>query len=70
MAENMKEVNLNEIEKVSGGIVPRICRHKNKSLTGESKVVNGVVYYQLKCDNCGELFWEKITELTAAATED
>ena len=70
MAENRKEVNLNEIEKVSGGIVHRTCWHQKKSLTGESKTENGVVYYQLKCDKCGELFWEKITELTAAATEE
>ena len=70
MAENRKEVNLNELEQVNGGSVVRFCRHTSKSLTGESKVVNGVVYYELKCDKCGEVFWEKITELTAAATEE
>ena len=66
--KNVQELNLNEVEKVSGGIVHRICRHQNKSLTGESKTVNGVVYFQLKCDNCGELFWEKGSDLIAPAT--
>ena len=65
-----QELNLDEIEKAAGGIVPRICRHKNKSLTGESKVEDGVVYYQLKCDSCGKLFWEKGTDLLAPATEN
>ena len=70
MEDGKKEVSLNEIEQVTGGIVPRICRHLNKSLTGESKVENGVVYYQLKCDNCGELFWEKRSDLIAPASPD
>ena len=71
MAENKKEVSLNEIEQVTGGgiVAPRYCRHNNKSLTGESKVENGVVYYQLKCDKCGELFWEKGSDLMAPASE-
>ncbi len=70
MAEDRKEASLEEIEKASGGIVHRGCRHKNKIPTGNNKSVNGVVYYELKCDKCGEVFWEKITELTAAATEE
>lgn len=68
MAGNRKEVSLNEIEQVTGGIVPRICRHKKKTPTGQSKVENGVVYIQLKCDNCGKLFWEKATDLIAPAS--
>ena len=70
MVGNKKEVSLNEMEKVTGGIVvrPNRCKHKNKSLTGEKKEENGVVYYQLKCDACGELFWAKETELFAPAT--
>lgn len=33
MAENRKEVSLNEIEQATGGTVVRFCRHQNKSLT-------------------------------------
>jgi len=33
MAEKSKEVNPNEIEQVTGGVVmPGICRHKKKSV--------------------------------------
>ncbi len=70
MAENRKEVNLNEIEQATGGIVHRVCRHQNKSPTGENKTKNGVVYYQFKCDNCGELFWVKGSDLFAPASEN
>ena len=68
MAENRKKVGLNEIEQVDGGIVPRICRHQNKSLTGAVKTENGVLYHQLRCDNCGELFWEKASDLLSPAS--
>ena len=57
------------MEQVSGGLIPRRdeCRHRNQSATGETKVENGVVYYQLKCDVCGALFWVKQNELFAPA---
>ena len=62
-----------EMEQAAGGIVPRFdreCLHLKKSSTGETKTENGVVYFQLKCDSCGALFWATAAEVLAPATPD
>lgn len=71
--DKKNEVSLNEMEQAAGGIVPRFdreCLHLKKSSTGETKTENGVVYFQLKCDSCGALFWATAAEVLAPATPD
>lgn len=71
--DKKNEVSLNEMEQTAGGIVPRFdreCLHLKKSSTGETKTENGVVYFQLKCDSCGALFWATAAEVLAPATPD
>ena len=72
MENKAKEINMNEMEQVTGGSVRvpgSFCSHAEKEQTGLKKEENGVAYLQFKCKKCNALIWVKLSDLFSTAIE-
>ena len=71
--KNAMELNLEQLNKVSGGENEReyevSCGHYSFITLDQYKEKDGVKYIYVQCESCGDRMWKKLTDLVGPATE-
>ena len=69
MEENNKELNHDQMEKVSGGVItPGMCKHLSAVCLGDKDEEGAVVWYHMRCRDCGYIFWSNVIPQAGGAT--